>query len=176
MTCSKWLPPLILLALSLTAPAQAQTVVWTETWYEPVPVLPLVVEYQLAPPVVIQPPVLIQAAAPCPCSGGLCVYAIAKSDRAPFSHFIAAGRTRNNDVVVLDVSVSKFHALFKKDANDVYSVQDAGSRNGTAIAGKPVPDLVSLLKVVDETPAELCQVQLAPQPVSETTTIASGAE
>jgi hypothetical protein len=70
--------------------------------------------------------------------GGLCVYAIAKSDRAPFSHFIAAGRTRNNDVVVLDVSVSKFHALFKKDAGGVYSVQDAGSRNGTWVNDQKV--------------------------------------
>ena len=55
----------------------------------------------------------------------------------------------------------------------------AGAKPGSvieAVAGKPVPDLVSLLKVLDETPAELCQVQLAPQQVSETTTIASGAE
>ena len=43
-----------------------------------------------------------------------------------------------------------------------------------AVAGKPVPDLISLLKVVDETPAELCQIQFAPQSVPET--IASGAE
>lgn len=55
----------------------------------------------------------------------------------------------------------------------------AGAKPGSvieAVAGKPVPDLVSLLKVLDETPAELCQIQLAPQQASESTTIASGAE
>lgn len=52
-----------------------------------------------------------------------------------------------------------------------------GAKPGSVIrsvAGKPVNDLVSLLQVLDETPAELCQVILAPS--SAQTTIASGAE
>ena len=43
-----------------------------------------------------------------------------------------------------------------------------------SVAGKPVNDLVSLQRVIDETPAELCQVILAPS--DHQTTIASGAE
>ena len=43
-----------------------------------------------------------------------------------------------------------------------------------SVAGKPVNDLISLQLVLDETPAELCQVILAPSDVR--TTVASGAE
>jgi S1-C subfamily serine protease len=54
----------------------------------------------------------------------------------------------------------------------------AGAKPGSlirSVAGKPVPDLVSLLQVLDETPAELCQVVIEPSETSQTT-IASGAE
>ncbi|MSP59117.1 MAG: FHA domain-containing protein [Myxococcales bacterium] len=55
----------------------------------------------------------------------------------PFPSMITIGRTMNNDVVVRDVSVSKFHAFFRlgpqRDQLDLF---DAGSRNGTWIAGR----------------------------------------
>ncbi len=43
-----------------------------------------------------------------------------------------------------------------------------------SVAGKPVRDLITLQKLLDETPAELCQVIVAPTEVQ--TTVASGAE
>jgi hypothetical protein len=49
------------------------------------------------------------------------------------SHFpsmITVGRTQNNDVVVPDTSISKFHAYFRIDKG-IVEVADAQSRNGT---------------------------------------------
>jgi len=55
-------------------------------------------------------------------------------------HLISVGRTSNNDVVVPDVSVSRFHAFLKEATGDArWSIQDAGSTNGTAVNGRPVP-------------------------------------
>jgi pSer/pThr/pTyr-binding forkhead associated (FHA) protein len=47
-----------------------------------------------------------------------------------FENMITLGRTANNDLVVSDVQVSKFHAWFRIKGN-VVEVCDAGSRNGT---------------------------------------------
>jgi len=62
---------------------------------------------------------------------------------------ITVGRTRNNDIVLPDESVSKFHAFFREaDATEPPApadgprrmlLQDAGSRNGTLFNGGPVP-------------------------------------
>jgi hypothetical protein len=47
-----------------------------------------------------------------------------------FPSMITLGRTQNNDVVVADTSISKFHAYFRIDKGFV-EVADAQSRNGT---------------------------------------------
>jgi hypothetical protein len=54
-------------------------------------------------------------------------------------HLMTLGRTSNNDVVVRDTSVSRFHAYVKPDEAGGLLIQDAGSTNGTLINGKPVP-------------------------------------
>jgi hypothetical protein len=52
-----------------------------------------------------------------------------------FPNMITVGRTANNDLVVPDVSVSKFHAFFKVTPKG-FELADAGSKNGTWVAGK----------------------------------------
>ncbi len=57
---------------------------------------------------------------------------------------ITVGRTANNDVVIPDVTVSKFHAWFRV-ADDGLVLVDAGSRNGTKVMGRPLQPKDSLL-------------------------------
>jgi hypothetical protein len=56
-----------------------------------------------------------------------------------FPHMIAVGRTANNDLVVPDVSISKFHAFFTEKTvapgGRVFELVDAGSKNGTWVSG-----------------------------------------
>lgn len=49
-----------------------------------------------------------------------------------FPSMIMLGRTLNNDIVVGDTSISKFHAFFRVGPATV-EVADAGSRNGTFV-------------------------------------------
>jgi len=62
------------------------------------------------------------------------VFPIRKTERSLIDRFYAVGQTRNNDVVIRDVSVSKFHAFFL-DAEDgeAFLLQDARSTNGTFV-------------------------------------------
>jgi hypothetical protein len=48
-----------------------------------------------------------------------------------FPSMITLGRTSNNDVVLSDVQISKFHAFFRQQDGGRYELLDAGSRNGT---------------------------------------------
>ncbi len=66
------------------------------------------------------------------------VFPLVQTGRSQFS-FISVGRTKNNDIVVPDVSVSKFHAFFKTSRKRQFSLQDASSKNGTFLDDKPVP-------------------------------------
>src|SRR5688572_9337244 len=52
-----------------------------------------------------------------------------------FPNMITVGRTANDDMVMPDVSVSKFHAFFKKTTRG-FELADAGSKNGTWVAGE----------------------------------------
>lgn len=67
-------------------------------------------------------------------SNDLEVYALAKKPGAPFADMITVGRTPNNDVVVNDITVSRFHAYFKLRDNE-WVICDSGSKNGTFLAG-----------------------------------------
>jgi hypothetical protein len=51
-----------------------------------------------------------------------------------YPSMIMLGRTTNNDIVVGDTSISKFHAFFRL-APGMIEVADAGSRNGTFVGG-----------------------------------------
>jgi len=68
----------------------------------------------------------------------LVVYALRRNGRSA-GHLITLGRAPENDVVVPDVSISRFHAFVKQDANGGWLVQDAGSTNGTTVNGNSVP-------------------------------------
>ncbi|MCU1281311.1 MAG: domain containing protein [bacterium] len=54
-----------------------------------------------------------------------------------FPSMITVGRTDNNDLVVPDEQVSKFHAFFRL-VGDRVEVSDAGSRNGTFVGGRRI--------------------------------------
>lgn len=58
------------------------------------------------------------------------VYPLVKKPGAPFADMITVGRTSNNDVVLRDITVSRFHAFFRCRNHDWF-VCDAGSKNGT---------------------------------------------
>jgi hypothetical protein len=66
------------------------------------------------------------------------VYPIRRSAQSVV-HLVTVGRVANNDVVVRDVSVSRFHAFLKRAESGEYLIQDAGSTNGTSVNGRPVP-------------------------------------
>lgn len=63
-------------------------------------------------------------------------FAVRKTQDA-FPNMITVGRTLNNDIVLYDVKISKFHAYFRQTAERV-ELFDAGSRNGTWAAGQAV--------------------------------------
>ncbi|RKH06144.1 FHA domain-containing protein [Corallococcus sp. CA053C] len=74
------------------------------------------------------------------------VFPLLKSQGNAFGRGITVGRTGNNDVVLDDGSVSRFHAWFSRDAGEAgFLLTDAGSKNGSYVAGgrllarKPVP-------------------------------------
>jgi len=52
-----------------------------------------------------------------------------------FADMITVGRTSNHDVVLRDVTVSKFHAFLKIEDSVVW-LTDAGSHNGTRVDGQ----------------------------------------
>jgi hypothetical protein len=66
------------------------------------------------------------------------VHPIQRTGRS-VGHLVSVGRTSNNDIVIPDVSVSRFHAFLKQGHGDELSIQDAGSTNGTSVNGRPVP-------------------------------------
>ncbi|MBI2388569.1 MAG: FHA domain-containing protein [Deltaproteobacteria bacterium] len=49
-----------------------------------------------------------------------------------FADMITVGRTMNHDVVLRDITVSKFHAYFTIESSGIW-LTDAGSRNGTRL-------------------------------------------
>ena len=55
-----------------------------------------------------------------------------KKNQSTLASMISVGRTANNDLVIEDVQISKFHALFRV-RGDVLALEDAGSVNGTKV-------------------------------------------
>jgi len=67
---------------------------------------------------------------------GYRVYPLVKTQNNPWRERISVGRARNNDIALLDSSVSKLHAHIHMSASAPPLLQDSGSRNGTMINGK----------------------------------------
>jgi hypothetical protein len=67
------------------------------------------------------------------------VFPIRKTERSLIARFYSVGQTRTNDVVIRDVSVSKFHAFFQDAEDGGFLLQDARSTNGTFVNGERVP-------------------------------------
>jgi pSer/pThr/pTyr-binding forkhead associated (FHA) protein len=65
-----------------------------------------------------------------PVQGPQLVMAVRKV-QSTFGNMITVGRTSNCDVVIRDVTVSKFHAFFRIGSDGSVELGDAGSRNGT---------------------------------------------
>jgi hypothetical protein len=62
---------------------------------------------------------------------------VKKSDRNQFP-FISVGRATNNDLVMIDTTISKFHAFIREE-NGKLLLTDAGSHNGTSVDSIGVP-------------------------------------
>ena len=65
------------------------------------------------------------------------VFPLVKKAGASFADRITIGRTPNNDIVVADHSVSRFHAYIRQHAA-AWMVADAGSKNGSWLRGEPL--------------------------------------
>jgi hypothetical protein len=63
---------------------------------------------------------------------------VEKTKENAFKQRVTIGRTNNNDVVLEDSSVSRFHAYLEQ-ANGEWVLVDAGSRNGSFVAGRKLP-------------------------------------
>ncbi len=63
------------------------------------------------------------------------VVVVEKTKANAFQRRITIGRTGNNDIVLDEASVSRFHAWLEQVGQE-WVVVDAGSRNGTTLAGR----------------------------------------
>ena len=54
------------------------------------------------------------------------------------THLVTVGRTPRNDLTIPDISVSRFHAFFRRTPDDRIQLHDAGSSNGTTVNGLSV--------------------------------------
>jgi pSer/pThr/pTyr-binding forkhead associated (FHA) protein len=61
-----------------------------------------------------------------------------KKVQLAFPSMITVGRTANNDLMVSDPQISKFHAFFKQATGGAWEIADAGSRNGTFLHNQPL--------------------------------------
>lgn len=61
-----------------------------------------------------------------------------RAAKSSLTHLITVGRTSKNDVTISDISVSRFHAFFKRNPAGGFQLHDAGSTNGTTVNGASV--------------------------------------
>ncbi len=74
---------------------------------------------------------------------------VEKTKDNAFQRRVTIGRTNNNDIVLDDTSVSRFHAWMQQDeATGQWQLFDAGSRNGTMAAGKKLPAKAAVVLTV----------------------------
>lgn len=66
-----------------------------------------------------------------------------REDANSFADMITIGRARNNDLIVKNQSVSKFHAYVRTGTNGVLTLTDAGSSYGTTVNGQKLEARVS---------------------------------
>lgn len=65
------------------------------------------------------------------------VFPLVKKPGASFPDRITIGRTHNNDIAIVDHSVSRLHAYVRQHG-DGWVVADAGSKNGSWMRGAPL--------------------------------------
>lgn len=65
------------------------------------------------------------------------VHAIVKTTRNPFADMITVGRALNNDIIISDGGISKFHGYLRVTGAEV-RYHDAGSTNGSRVDGRAV--------------------------------------
>ena len=58
-----------------------------------------------------------------------------RAAKSSLTQLVTVGRTSNNDLVIPDISVSRFHAFFKQPTDGGFRLHDAGSTNGTTVNG-----------------------------------------
>ncbi len=68
-------------------------------------------------------------------SAALAVFPIVKKPGASFPDRVTIGRTANNDIVLGEHSISRFHAYVRQDGQS-WLFADAGSKNGCDIQGE----------------------------------------
>jgi pSer/pThr/pTyr-binding forkhead associated (FHA) protein len=73
-----------------------------------------------------------------PNDGAMIIPVRKRRDSNAFAMMITLGRAPNNDLVIPDQRVSKFHAYFRK-LGQQWMINDANSMNGTWVDGEPIP-------------------------------------
>lgn len=68
-------------------------------------------------------------------SAALAVFPIVKKPGASFPDRVTIGRTANNDIVLGEHSISRFHAYVRQDGQS-WLFADAGSKNGSDLQGE----------------------------------------
>ena len=61
-----------------------------------------------------------------------------KWEGTPFSQMVTVGRAQNNDLIIVDTNVSKFHAYFSEGSDGTHSLADGGSTTGTFVEYLPL--------------------------------------
>ena len=62
-----------------------------------------------------------------------------KKVQTTFPSMITIGRAKNNDIIIPDALVSKFHAFFRQLDDGEWGIADAGSANGTRLGEVDLP-------------------------------------